>query len=235
MRIEILQAGTGDCIWINHNKKNIVIDGGKSTTAIKARYAQMPQDEELDLLVVTHIDSDHIAGTIALVEMMKEKGETARLKQVWFNFPEKPASDEYSVPEGNELSSSICEIEGLKWVNNTSGLIGQNIEIGDIKLHVLAPDHNVSDEYKPKAPDELGVENADWDVNLQTLMEHVDDRGVFATSIHNEYSLVAAAMSKIMDEEGKRIYTDEEIYNYLSRIMQNGTNQRFGVPEMILS
>ena len=34
MRIEILQAGTGDSIWIRHNKKNIVIDGGKSTTGI---------------------------------------------------------------------------------------------------------------------------------------------------------------------------------------------------------
>lgn len=51
----------------------------------------------------------------------------------------------------------------------------------------------------------------------------------------NEYSLVAAAMSKIIDEDGKRIYTDEEIYNYLSQIMQNGNNQRFGEPMMILS
>ena len=64
---------------------------------------------------------------------------------------------------------------------------------------------------------------------------NTDDRGVFATSIHNEYSLVAAAMSKIIDEDGKRIYTDEEIYNYLSQIMQNGNNQRFGEPMMILS
>ena len=28
MVIEILQAGTGDSIWVSHNKKNIVIDGG---------------------------------------------------------------------------------------------------------------------------------------------------------------------------------------------------------------
>ncbi|MBR4924294.1 MAG: MBL fold metallo-hydrolase [Prevotella sp.] len=175
MRIEILQAGTGDCIWINHNKKNIVIDGGKSKTAIKARYAQMPQDEELDLLVVTHIDSDHIAGGIALVEMMKEKGETARLKQVWFNYPKKPESDEYSVPEGNELSSLLCSIDGLYWINNTSELIGGPIEIGGVKLHLLAPNHDVADEYKPKEPDELGVENADWGVNLQSLIDNVDD------------------------------------------------------------
>ena len=45
MVIEILQAGTGDSIWVSHNKKNIVIDGGKSTAAIRAKYSKMPQDE----------------------------------------------------------------------------------------------------------------------------------------------------------------------------------------------
>ena len=214
MRIEFLQAGTGDCIWISHNKKNIVIDGGKSTAAIKARYAQMPLEENIDLLVVTHIDSDHIAGVIALVEMMKGKGETARLKQVWFNFPEKPASDEYSVPEGNVLSSSLCEIESLKWVNNTSELIGQSIGIGDIKLHILAPDHDVADEYKPKEPDELGVENADWGVNLQTLIDNVDDDNMDEGG-PNSQSIVIVA-----EHDGKKVLlpgdcTPEELFNAL--------------------
>ena len=93
MVIEILQAGTGDSIWVSHNKKNIVIDGGKSTAAIRAKYSKMPQDEIIDLLVVTHIDSDHIAGIIALVKHMKEIGETHRLKQVWFNFHKKEETD----------------------------------------------------------------------------------------------------------------------------------------------
>lgn len=56
MRIEILQAGTGDSIWISHNKKNIVIDGGKSTTAILAKYVQLPQDEVIDLLGLNAAD-----------------------------------------------------------------------------------------------------------------------------------------------------------------------------------
>lgn len=94
MLIEILQAGTGDSIGVSHNKKSIVIDGGKSTSAIKARYNKMPKDEITDLLVVTHIDSDHIAGIIALVKHMKGNGETQRLKQVWFNFPKKEKTDD---------------------------------------------------------------------------------------------------------------------------------------------
>lgn len=175
MFIEILQAGTGDSIWISHNKKNVVIDGGKSTSAINARYHLLPPDENIDLLVVTHIDSDHIAGVITLVEQMKKQNETHRLSQVWFNFPKKEKSDEYSVPEGNTLSSILCKIDGLLWCNNTSEYIGQTVSIGDIKLHVLAPDYDVADEYIPHAPKVYGVENADWGVELKKLIENVDD------------------------------------------------------------
>ena len=175
MRIEFLQAGTGDCIWISHNNKNIVIDGGKTKSAIKVRYDQMPQDEKIDLLVVTHIDSDHIAGAIALVEYMKEKNELGRLNEVWFNYPKIAQTDEYSVDEGNTLSSLLVDIEGLKWNNNTSELIGTVVEIGDVKLHVLAPDYDVADEYKPVAPKEMGAEDSDWNVDLNTLINNVDD------------------------------------------------------------
>ena len=175
IRIEILQAGTGDSIWVSHNKKNVVIDGGKTISAIKTRYAQMPQEENVDLLVVTHIDSDHIAGVVALIETMKKEGDLDRLKQVWFNFPKTEDTEEYSVSEGNTLSSYLCKIEGLNWCNNTSAFIGNAVTIGNMNLHVLAPCNDVANEYKPKKPDELCVNNADWDVDLKTLIENVDD------------------------------------------------------------
>lgn len=175
MRIEFLQAGSGDCIWISHNKINIVVDGGKLTTSILERYDKMPQSENIDLLVVTHIDSDHIAGVIALVEQIKTREETERLKRVWFNFPKKECSGEYSVSEGNNLSDSLCKIEGLNWSNNTSDFVGNVLTIGDIRLSVLAPDHDVANEYKSKSPEELGIENVDWNTGLKTLIENVDD------------------------------------------------------------
>lgn len=199
MRIEILQAGTGDSIWISHNKKNVVIDGGKSTTALRTRYNQMPLDEIIDLLVITHIDSDHIAGIIALVKYMKEKGETHRLKQVWFNFPKREDTDEYSVDEGNELTSFLLKIEGLCWNNNTSELLGSTIEIGNIKLYVLAPDHDVADEYKSKEPDELGVLTDDWHVDLKTLVDNIDDDNLDEGG-PNSQSIVI-----LVESEGKKI------------------------------
>lgn len=199
MIIEILQAGTGDSIWVSHNKKNIVIDGGKSTTAIKTRYDQMPQDEIIDLLVVTHIDSDHIAGIITLVKHMKEHGEAHRLKQTWFNFPKKEEIDEYSIDERNELTSLLLEIDGLCWNNNTAELLCSTIEVGDIKLHVLAPDHDVTDEYKPKEPDELGVRSDDWHIDLRTLIDNVDDDDIDEGGANSQSIIILAEC------EGKKL------------------------------
>jgi len=199
MLIEILQAGTGDSIWVSHNKKNIVIDGGKSTTAIRTRYDQMPQDEIIDLLVVTHIDSDHIAGIIALVKHMKDNGETHRLKQVWFNYPKKEETDEYSVDEGNKLTSLLLEIDELCWNNNTFELIGSPIAVGDIKLHVLSPDHDVADEYKPKDPDELGVCSDDWHIDLRTLIDNVDDDDIDEGGANSQSIVILAEC------EGKKL------------------------------
>ncbi len=214
MCIEILQAGTGDSIWISHNKKNIVIDGGKSTTAIKTRYDQMPQDEIIDLLVVTHIDSDHIAGVIALVKHMKKKKETHRLKQVWFNFPKKEKTDEYSVGEGNELTSLLLEIDGLCWDNNTSKLLESTIESGDMKLQVLAPDYDVAHEYKPEEPEELAIRTDDWHVNLKTLIDNVDDDD------QDEGGPNSQSIVILVECEGKKILlpgdcTPKELHNVL--------------------
>ena len=175
MKVEILQAGTGDSIWISNNKLNIVIDGGKDTSAILDKYNQLPQNENIDLLVVTHIDSDHIAGVLALVEQIKVRGETERLKRVWFNYPKREENGEYSINEGNKLSDSLCRIKGLNWCNNTSEMIGNAIQIGDMTLFVLAPDRDVADEYSPKEPDELSAGIADWDVNLDSLVANVND------------------------------------------------------------
>ena len=40
---------------------------------------------------------------------------------------------------------------------------------------------------------------------------NTDDRGVFSTSIHNEYSLMAIALTKACVEAGERKYSNEEI------------------------
>lgn len=88
-KVHLLPALFGDAILIEYGAKTkpkyILIDGGPyygfedMTRAIKK---VAPALKELELLVVTHIDIDHIDGTITLLNQSKLP---FKIKQVWFN------------------------------------------------------------------------------------------------------------------------------------------------------
>ena len=67
MRItfKTFQSGLGDCIFLvlkqEDKQFSIMVDCGEFTEVIK-HYVQNDLDNNIDLLVVTHIDSDHILG-----------------------------------------------------------------------------------------------------------------------------------------------------------------------------
>ena len=71
IKIEILPAGAGDCILLEVEKENyrILIDGGYAETYnryLKQRLQVLAtQGKRINLLVITHIDSDHIGGILA--------------------------------------------------------------------------------------------------------------------------------------------------------------------------
>lgn len=71
-------------------------------------------------------------------------------------------------------------------------------------------------------PIEAGPTDPIINVSINT-----DDRGIFATNISNEYSLITLAMMKMKDKDGHRLYNDETIYNYIERVRKNGIIQRF--------
>ncbi|MFD1166983.1 ComEC/Rec2 family competence protein [Sphingobacterium daejeonense] len=102
MKIKFLQAFNGDSIWIsfleNDIPRNILIDGGTSTTYTfkdkkdgKIKQGDLKNlieflkanNEKLDLVILTHIDDDHIDGFLKWFS----KDETAiqNIKEIWFN------------------------------------------------------------------------------------------------------------------------------------------------------
>ena len=72
------------------------------------------------------------------------------------------------------------------------------------------------------APMEQDVHSSLVDVSVNT-----DDRGVFATSLYNEFSLIAAALFKQKDKSGNRLWGNETIYDYIDKLRNNGFSQRF--------
>lgn len=91
MKIKILPAFNGDCLLISflHEEqiRNILIDGGVPRTYnrhLRPEIENLLQlGQVIDLLIVTHIDDDHIGG---IKELYQDKSlDKSFIKKVWFN------------------------------------------------------------------------------------------------------------------------------------------------------
>lgn len=92
MIIEMFPAENGDSFLIGlDNGKNIVIDMGYATTYrnfIKDRFIDLNNKNQcIDLLIITHIDEDHIEGAIEFFEEngASEKPRIIEVKEIWYN------------------------------------------------------------------------------------------------------------------------------------------------------
>jgi hypothetical protein len=85
-RIHALPAGNGDSLLLEYGDTGAtrfaLIDGGTVAAgpAVLKRVAEVTGGA-LDLLVVTHVDTDHIGGVLSLFEQHEE----FRVRRIWFN------------------------------------------------------------------------------------------------------------------------------------------------------
>jgi beta-lactamase superfamily II metal-dependent hydrolase len=87
--LDMLPAREGDCLWLTYGdesgKRHVLIDGGRQATGrvVRDRLAALPADERrLELVVVTHVDRDHIEGMLELAEADFHGIEVG---DIWFN------------------------------------------------------------------------------------------------------------------------------------------------------
>lgn len=91
--IQMLPAGSGDCIYIEFTNANfrMLIDGGYVKTYqdfLKNFLIKLKKDgKRLNLVIVTHVDDDHINGIKAL---LRENGTSENpniigINEIWFN------------------------------------------------------------------------------------------------------------------------------------------------------
>jgi hypothetical protein len=164
LRIEMLPARNGDALWIEYGEatspRRIIVDGGTEGSyeaGLRARIeALAPEERTFELLVVTHIDSDHIAGTL---ELLRDETIGAELGEVWFNgwrhLPE--TLEELGPVEGELLTQEILQQE-LPWneafggqavVRPTEGDLPRVELAGDLAITVLAPGLEQLAELRP--------------------------------------------------------------------------------------
>ena len=135
--VEIFPAGVGDSILlrcaVEGRAINILVDGGVRKTyedQLRRRLLELrTQGERLDVLIVTHIDSDHIGGALSL---LKANGRSAApsviaIGDIWHNgyrhlnlYGRRPTDDEkrrvlnqvHGIPDTDSRTGDISFREG---------------------------------------------------------------------------------------------------------------------------
>ena len=89
--IEMLPAERGDCLWITYGQDSdlhhVLIDGGPRETIgtlvpeLERRLSALAgRRNRVELLVVTHVDADHIQG---IVSLLSRSSRVALFRDIW--------------------------------------------------------------------------------------------------------------------------------------------------------
>jgi beta-lactamase superfamily II metal-dependent hydrolase len=151
-QIEMLPAREGDCLLLTYgqqgHERRVLIDGGRAATYddLKTRLSRLTDRErEFELLIVTHVDRDHIEGALKLLE---DKSRPVEFRDIWFNgfdHLQNVKLETFGAVQGEKLTTAIIT-QRLPW-NKRFG--GRAVEIdpaftpveleGGLKLTVLSP------------------------------------------------------------------------------------------------
>ena len=198
LRIEMLPAGHGDALWIEYGHPDdihrILVDGGPahSYEDLRWRILNLPAGERhFELLVVTHIDADHIEGVIKLLQ---DEECACTFGDIWFNGWEQLKNLPAQAPDisilgpvqGEFLGALIQQNETQLWNGPWQGgalfipsspaeklPVVDNIP-GGLKITVLSPLLKSLVKLKSKWDDvvrEAGFTPGDKDLALSKLKE----------------------------------------------------------------
>jgi beta-lactamase superfamily II metal-dependent hydrolase len=175
--VEMLPAEHGDCLLVSARQgsasTNLLVDCGPIGTykrVLRPRLqALAAAGQVIDLLVVTHVDNDHIQGA---VEFLEDNGEASnpriiQVKEVWHNSYRHLPTSKGIVPTADQLASVVSHCQwsrpneqgligakegsslalllqrhGYNWNESFGGgaiRAGNSTFVGDVKVDVLAP------------------------------------------------------------------------------------------------
>ena len=113
----MLPAALGDCLWVEYGDagkpRRILIDGGLAGTydAICERARRAGEECEVELLVITHVDADHIEGVVKLLSNLPRG---LRFREVWFNGWRHLPNTRLGGPQGEKLTARLVD-DGYSW------------------------------------------------------------------------------------------------------------------------
>jgi hypothetical protein len=116
--LELLPAQRGDCLWLTYGEpptlRHVIIDAGPSETIetlvpeLERRIEALAgRTDRVELLVMSHIDADHVQGVVSL---LSDARRVRLFRDVWFNgWKHLPAPETLGAPDGERLTAILDE------------------------------------------------------------------------------------------------------------------------------
>jgi beta-lactamase superfamily II metal-dependent hydrolase len=179
-KVEALPASFGDALWIEYGQKDdihhVLIDGGLAGTFshIESKIKGLKDPRKLDLLMVTHVDEDHIAGTVKLLGAVQDLN--LDFDDVWFNGREhlegkRVVLDKLGSKQG-EFLAALIEKQTVNWNKAFGGLPVEISSAGALPSCTLAGGMRLTILSPGRA--QLKAMIKKWDTELANVKTPVD-------------------------------------------------------------
>ncbi|MEU1516416.1 MBL fold metallo-hydrolase [Streptomyces sp. NPDC005811] len=190
IRVEALPAAEGDCLWVEWTHAGLphrmLIDGGSGRRArlpdgLADRLGRLPvHDRRFDLIVCTHIDTDHIGG---LLHLFTRPPEGFVADEVWFNCRDHLVPADLLGPRQGDRLAELLRARGVAW-NSRAG--GGPVVVPDdgtppvfslpgLRLTLLSPDGEGLRKLRDAWPEPLTEDSAPDHPDLLGDMEDLFD------------------------------------------------------------
>jgi len=167
IELRMLPGQDGDCLLLSYGDeartRRVMIDGGRTGTypLIKPLLEGIG-GEAIDVLVITHVDQDHILGILALFD---DPDSPVEFSDVWFNGFDHLNDNrlEQFGPADGELLTTLLIERKLPW---NKAFDGRAIEVGraqqpfdpEATFDIVAPDRTLLEKLIPKWETECAKE-----------------------------------------------------------------------------
>lgn len=227
LKIIFLDVGQGDAVLIERGNNQVLIDGGPNGQKILEELGKYIPfwDRQIEIVVASHPDADHILGLIDAMENYK-------IGQVIDN----------GVNSDSQIYQKYKEVISQKNINYTEGQSGTKIKItSDIELSILSP-NGLQDKDNPKDTNisslvsKLVYGNNSFlftgDLTTEGEAELIKNVNLSARNIIPQSGIIGGRVLKVAHHGSKYGTSLEflEAVNPREAIISVGKNNRYGHP-----
>lgn len=203
--LNVLPAYNGDSILIKTYDENneefvILVDGGTPSTFEYSLKKRLTEISKINLLVLTHIDNDHIGGLINLFK--NNLISRIKIDEIWYNQPDvefyEPKSDKalISVPQAEDWKTLIKEKKNGVVIKEIA-TENRMINIKGLEFIILSPTSDIKNKLY-----ETWLKERDKPKNIE-----LNNKAFISTNIPN-YSKSLEELNKIDFKPEKSINND---------------------------